>query len=194
MRTKTTRAVPAFMPAALAASNVGTWEINVAEGRVVADAITAALFGLDPGAAAHGLSLMCYVRGVHPEDRPVFHDKLEPVRREGGLFVVEYRTRPDPGEVRWVLARGRYERDATGRMQGRGICIDITEGKLDGKAEDRVLFALGPTHTPLEQAADAAIAAREAIDRLQEPGRRTLRQRVDALLWDVGRAIARESD
>ena len=87
--------------------------------------------------AANGLPLADYIRKVSLEDREMLFDRLNQVRLSGGMFVVEYRTHPTPDDVRWVLARGRYERDPrTGAMMGRGIVIDITENGWAGALKD----------------------------------------------------------
>jgi len=132
-----------------------------------------------------------FVRAVLPEDRTALHDKLYQVRTFGGLYVFEFRTQPTPHKTRWLLARGRYERNQTsGTMTGRGIIIDITESKLDGQVEDRALFyATGKGSPSLNRVAVLALEARQQIDDLGEKDGSPLRNAIDALLWAVGRAI-----
>lgn len=190
------RTVPAFVPEALAASQVGTWRTDLMAESYIVDETTAAFFGLDPGKAALGLPLSQFVHVIHPADRGVFNAKHRRVAEQGGLFVVEYRTVPRPNEVHWVLTRGRYEHDPeTDTMQGRGICIDITESKLDGHVEDRALFMVldGPG-TPLDRAAGHAIEARKAVDEIEGKEANRLRHAVDALLYLIGRALALRAD
>lgn len=189
------RIVPAFVPEALIASNVGTWQTGQSLQHYIADETAAALFGLDASDTAEGLSLAVYSRAVHPDDRAGFRDRLSRVTEHGGLFVHEYRMVPREGVVRWVLARGRYERDpVTGEMRGRGILIDITDSKLDGLAEDRALFVkLDAGKHPLDRAAELAIKTREAIDEIEVHEKSVLRLAVDALLWALGRALARRT-
>ncbi|WP_244625479.1 PAS domain-containing protein [Methylobacterium mesophilicum] len=183
------------MPEALAASNVGTWRTGQTVQHYITDETAAALFGLDPEQAAEGVPLLNYSRAVHPADRAVFHEKIDRVTEYGGLFVIEYRTMPRAGALRWVLARGRYERDPlTGEMQGRGILIDITESKLDGHVEDRALFIKPHTHKhPLDRAADLAVETRQAIDQVGGHEGQALRHAIDALLWLLGRTLARRN-
>ena len=191
-----TRPVLAFVPTALLASQVGTWESNVTTDRTVADATTAFLFGVDEGEASRGLPLLCYTRNIHPDDQAEFRQKLGMVRDRGGLFVIEYRTCPAPMDVRWVLARGRYERDPlTGQMVGRGIVIDITESKSDGRVEDRAFFVASDRGQPsLEHIAELTLKARGEIDELGEQETSPLRRAVDALLWIIGRTLAQRYD
>ncbi len=188
-----TRSVLAFVPGALNASQVGTWETSFATNRTFSDAATAALYGVDADRAAKGLPFSTYARSVHPDDRAAFNHKIGRLREHGGLYVVEYRTVPAPGDLRWVLVRGRYERDEhTGEMTGRGIVIDITESKHDGRTEDRAFFMTEEdAETPLDRAATCAIQARQAIEEVDGPEGLGLRQSVDALLLALGRALAR---
>lgn len=195
MPTPITRSVLAFVPNALTASQVGTWETDPYTDNTLSDAATAALFGVDPDQAALGLPLATYARAVYPDDRDALYDTLMRVREHGGLFVIEYRTLPNPADLRWVLARGRYERDEkTGVMIGRGIVIDITDSKLDGRAEDRAFFLMeDDNETPLDRAAALTIQTRHAIDEVSGAEGLGLRRLVDALLLALGRALARRT-
>ena len=180
-----------FVPEALSASQVGVWETDFDNDRTRVDAALAALFGVDPHEAAVGLPLARYVQAVVPEDRAALDEKLNQVRQFGGMYVIEFRTQPKPTDLRWVLARGRYERDqTTGVMTGRGIIIDITESKMDGQVEDRALFFAPDSDGPsLDHVAALTLEARQEIDALGEKEGSHLRNAVDALLWAVGRAI-----
>ena len=188
------RTVPAHVPEALAASNVGTWQTGQTVHHYIVDEAAAALFGLDAAEASEGVLLMNYSQAVHPADRALFHDKISRSVRYGGLFVVEYRTIPRPGVTRWVLARGRYERNpSTGEMQGRGILIDITESKLDGHVEDRAFFMKPHADdSPLERVAALALETRQVIEEIETKDRPILLRAIHALLWAVGRALARQ--
>lgn len=191
-----TRTVPAYVPKALAASNVGTWRTSQTIQHYVTDEIAAVFFGLDPRQAAEGLPLLYNSRAVHPADRGLFHDKVNRVEEHGGLFVIEYRTMPLGDALRWVLMRGRYEQDpVTGEMQGKGIIIDITESKLDGHVEDRALFIEPHAYKqPLDRAADLAVRTRQAIDEIGGHEGKALRQSIDSLLWLLGRILARQKN
>lgn len=91
------------------------------------------------------------------------------------------------------MARGRYEFDQqTGNLYGRGIAIDITESKLDGHADDQVLYLPALTGcSPLEQAVEHALEARTAIDQLGGKEGRTLWYKVNELLLALGRMLAK---
>lgn len=191
MSVPTPQPLLSFVPEALSASQVGVWETVLESGRTRVDAAIASWFGVDPIDAARGLPTNYFVRAVLPEDRTALHDKLYQVRTFGGMYVFEFRTQPTPHEIRWLLARGRYERDqASGAMTGRGIIIDITESKLDGQVEDRALFyATGKSSPSLNHVASLALEVRQQIDELGEKDGSPLRNAIDALLWAVGRAM-----
>jgi hypothetical protein len=190
------RPIPDFMPEALFSSQVGTWKTDFDRDRAACDATTAALFGLATAAAASGLPISAFVRAIHPEDRATYLARTQRMRENGGLYVVEYRTMPRPGDVRWILVRGHYERDpVSGSVLGRGIVIDITESKLDGLVEDKAYFLAPETpdvETPLDRAATHAIEAREAIDAYAGPEAAILRRAINAVLWIVGCTLARQ--
>ena len=183
-----------FLPDALTASQVGIWETDFGSDRTVADATTAALFGLDPMQAAIGLPLAAYAEAIFPADREAFFTNIGRVCEHGGSFVVEYRVCSAASGVRWVLARGHYERDDnTGNVIGRGIVVDITESKLNWQADNHAFFVLQKNETPLDRLATCALQARHAVDEVAGHDRTALRVAADALLWAVGRAIAKRS-
>lgn len=189
-----TSSILSFVPSALMASRVGAWEYDATNDRTVADAATAGLFGIDVDEASLGLPIDLYTKRIHPDDRPNFRQKLDILQDRGGLFVIEYRTCPSPTDVRWVLARGRYERDPrTGHTIGRGIVIDITESKSDGHVGDPAFFVAQTANGPsLAQIASMVLEVRSQIDELGERSDSPLRRAVDALLWIIGRTLARQ--
>ncbi|MFF9550680.1 PAS domain-containing protein [Methylobacterium fujisawaense] len=192
------KSVPAFLPDALISSQVGTWQIDFDRDHAVCDTTTAALFGVDPDEASIGLSLTSFARAIHPDDRSTYDDRTKRMREHGGLYVVEYRTVPRPGDVRWILVRGRYDRDRlTGNILGRGIVIDITESKFDGIVEDNAYFLapdLPEIETPLERAAGYALKAKEAVDEYVGRDAAVLGRAINVVLWIIGCALARQSE
>jgi hypothetical protein len=163
MQHQATVQLPSFSAHSLVASGVGTWERDPKRGLVHFDSTCAEIFGFSEEEARDGVSMDRIKRALHPDDRKILSDRLRRIQRKGGLIVLEYRTRPSPGVVRWVLVRGRYDpiRPGDRIAPGRGIVIDITESKLDGRAEDRAFFlseADEADEMPLDRAADLALA------------------------------------
>ena len=123
----------------------------------------AKLYGLSPLACRLGIAIDMINAAIHRDDRERAIAKRLHTSRHGGLFVIEYRTTPSPGNVRWVLVRGRYECDEHGHaMRGRGIVIDITDIKQDGYADGDLLFATGLSQTaPQPFTPDSLVGSRD---------------------------------
>lgn len=187
--------IPDFVAEALAASNAGTWRTIRTLQYYIVDETAAALSGLDPRHAARGVPLLRLLRTVHLSDRRLFLERIDRATRSGGPFVIEYRIVSPDGSLRWLLARGLFASDPmTGEMQGRGILIDITDSKTDrqGGGGER-LVGSRPIDDPLDRAADLALRTRHAIDEIGGYEGQALKNAVDALLWSLGRTLARRT-
>jgi PAS domain S-box-containing protein len=127
----------------LAAVEIGTWEFDLQTGRVRADPNLARMFGVS-GDEAEGGPLEAYARAIHPEDRAAVMRHVEQVLRSGDTYEAEYRLvgRAASEPLRWVAARGRIERDASGRaIRLPGVVMDITSRRLAEAERDRVAAA-----------------------------------------------------
>ena len=150
-----------------AAGNVGTWDYDLRTGRILGDAGFAALYGLDPGRAAAGVTLDEVAARLHPEDRERVLAGLGRLlaRRSGGATSSEYRVMGRDGTPRWVSARARRHDDAAGRaVRLPGIALDVTERR---RAEERagLLLALGDRLRDLDDPDDVSFAAAELLGR-----------------------------
>lgn len=124
----------ARLEAALEAGAIATWTWDIPDNRLFADEALARLFSLDPADAEGGL-LDRYVRAIHPEDRPRVTAALERSVATGEDYEADYRIVRRGGSVRWVVARGRVERDEAGRpVRMPGALVDITERKQTEEA------------------------------------------------------------
>jgi diguanylate cyclase (GGDEF)-like protein/PAS domain S-box-containing protein len=120
-----------FLRTALEAARVGTWRIEIATRLSSWDAVTSAIFGLEPVARVNSEPLL----RVHPEDKAAVAASLEECMREGASHDVVFRTRDDDGTVRWVRAVARPV--AAGDGAPRWICgtvVDVTEAKAAEEA------------------------------------------------------------
>ncbi|HYG99758.1 MAG TPA: PAS domain S-box protein [Terriglobales bacterium] len=112
-------------------SHTGAWEWNVETDRWLFSDEWLAIHGCKtaPLKAADLLPI------AHPEDREVIAGAFENARNGIAPYDVEHRiVRQDNGEVRTVLARGRYVRAASGEVTKLyGFAQDITDRK---QAED----------------------------------------------------------
>lgn len=182
---------PGPLIAALAASNVGTWEWRIGQDRVVSCTTTAALFGLEANEALQGAPLDRYVAAIHADDRDRTRRSIMEVRRNGGLFVAEYRTLPAPDDVRWVLARGRFEHDGEGEVtRARGIVIDVSESRHEGAIEGASFVAYEAGEGSAIDRITARAIQMHQLSRTLDPGRRArIKPILDLLLLVLGQQL-----
>jgi PAS domain S-box-containing protein len=117
---------------ALAAANgVGTWDWDLVNDLVYADARFAQLYGVDPVQATNGISVNHFLRNVHTEDQKATEEAISRAIKEQTEFASEYRIVQKDGTLRWVHARGRCTYSPEGKaVRLPGVVIDITERKL----------------------------------------------------------------
>jgi PAS domain S-box-containing protein len=122
---------------ALSASNsIGTWDWDVANDRVVADARFARLYGVDPQRAKAGAPFAEFFARIHEDDLEDVRAKVTASIQTGEAFSSEYRLRQPDGSVRWVIAQGRCQLGADCKpVRFPGVSFDITDRKL---AEERL--------------------------------------------------------
>jgi PAS domain S-box-containing protein len=131
-RERALRDAESFTRLALTAvGGVGAWTFDVARGLFVCDAAVAELYGLDPDAAAAGVTLEAMLVNVHPDDLawlPALAAADLPLGRD---MEVEYRIRHPDGRTRWVLSRSHTYVDAAGQPTRRaGVGIETTTQHL----------------------------------------------------------------
>ena len=107
----------------------GIWDWDVAKKRVHFSSSWKAMRGYDDNEI--GTDESEWSNRIHPDDAPRI---MEGVRAhfagESPFFEEEYRVHCKDGSYKWVLARGKVFRDATGRVvRMAGSEIDITERK-----------------------------------------------------------------
>jgi PAS domain S-box-containing protein len=115
--------------AALEAGSIATWTWDIPSNRLYADETLARVFNL-PASDADGGLLEKYIQSIHPEDQPRVKAALRESIESGREYDADYRIMQRDGSVRWVVARGRVERDEKGRsVRMTGVLVDITERK-----------------------------------------------------------------
>lgn len=118
----------------LAFGEIGTWEFDVVNNIVFADRNLAQLFRLNENDASGG-PLEAYLKFVHPDDVGTVKSDIEAVIENGENYEAQYRIVSVDDSIRWVMARGRVERDEHGRATRLpGVVVDITRTKLDEAA------------------------------------------------------------
>jgi len=126
----------------------GAWSRRISDDKVVWDAPTEAIFGLEPGAFEG--TMEAFLAQVHPDDRERITTGHRRLMEEGVPYAADFRIAWPGGEVRHIATRAslvRGERDSS--RQIIGMLHDITERKraeemlknahdeLESRVEDR---------------------------------------------------------
>ena len=123
---------------AMVAGSMGAWEWSIGSGRVIWSPGLERIHGIEPG--TFGGTLADFQQKIHPDDRDAVLGGLQMVVREGGEYHVSYRIRRPDGMQRWVEAFGQVARNAKGEPERvSGVCMDITERRLDETERERLL-------------------------------------------------------
>ncbi|MBB5222447.1 hypothetical protein HNP73_002383 [Amaricoccus macauensis] len=111
---------------ALASSNVGVWELDLATGHLFWDARTKALFGR-PGDQRAFLSLDDWDAVVHPDDKGHTIAEASAAANAGERFNATYRITLPDGEVRHIRDVARVQADQSRSRRLVGLVWDVTE-------------------------------------------------------------------
>ena len=176
---------------ALAASDVGTWEWHLADDVLRCDAAAAAMLGVPQARGDRGTTFARFLDRIHPEDRRRVGILVDELRHQGGLYIAQYRTVPAFGDVRWILARGRFGQDANGIVsEARGIVIDVTETSRDGYVDEAAFCATEVAAGGIDRVAELALSLFTAAEvGLPQPGFERLKPLLDTLLHEIGRQL-----
>lgn len=139
----------------LAAGDVGTWLWDPVNDRVLADGNLARMFGLSEGTPVEA-RISDFVAAIHPEDRPRIEKAIAAALQDGAPYENQYRIGQSDESARWVLARGRVQRDEQGTILGLpGVAVDIT----DRIRAENARLELAATVEQQARIFDAALAA-----------------------------------
>src|SRR5688500_122526 len=113
---------------ALEAGGMGIWQIDLPSRRSTWWPGMERLHGLPEGSEPlHGDS---YLEVVDPRDRDRFKAAVDESIQRTGWHRIEYRVVWPDGSVRWLEARARVRRDASGQPAlMAGVLLDITRRK-----------------------------------------------------------------
>ena len=120
---------------ALAAGSIATWTWNIVNNRVSGDANFNRLFSISAEDAAD-CGIEHYLRAIHPADRDRAAASIKQAVDQNADYQAEFRVVLSDGQIRWADARGKVERDHTGRaIFLPGVIMDVTERR---QAEDKL--------------------------------------------------------
>lgn len=144
---------------AMAAGDMGAWDIDLATGSLTWDAQQYHIFGLSPERSP--VDMDAFWRLVHPDD--LERVKLEAAEAErSGRLAAEFRIIKPDGDVRWIAGRGAVVGHGESRSPRMvGINYDVTERKRHESlsAEQRHLLELIATNRPIQECLEALTGA-----------------------------------
>lgn len=126
---------------ALDAAGLATWEWHLPSGEARWNARHFELLGYEPGEVQPGYEAL--IARVHPADRAAVETLLEQALARGSDYAATFKAlRPD-GSIRWLEARGRFDRDAAGQAEfSYGVVLDATTEQLLRESEARFRMTL----------------------------------------------------
>jgi PAS domain S-box-containing protein len=170
------------------AGNIGIWEWDIANDRIIWSDRVYALHGLDP--RQFTIDMNSFSSVIHPDDSAGLWQKIGVALQETGSFSAEFRTVWPDGSVRWLSTWAKLERDHQGkpaRMIGATISIDAHKKaeealRESNRRKDEFLAMLAhELRNPL-----APISAASEILRLPSIDERHIRQTSEVLSRQVG--------
>jgi PAS domain S-box-containing protein len=113
---------------ALSAANAGAWEWDLRTHESTWSDELWTLFGSNRQSTP--ASTEAWWQSIHPDDRAATRATMREAVRHGRELWVEWRVNTTDGGLRWLMSRGRPERDVAGNVvKYLGIVVDITERK-----------------------------------------------------------------
>jgi|HubBroStandDraft_6_1064221.scaffolds.fasta_scaffold00071_5 PAS domain S-box-containing protein len=164
----------------LEAANIGTWDWDIASGRIRWAENMERIHGQPRG--SFGGDFKAFLEGIDPEQRQLVERAIQKALEGDGKYHAEYRQARADGAFGWLEAYGQVIYDSSGRPTSMmGVCRDISERKNSEEA-------LREAHEQL----DARVRERTCeLDRAQER-LRMLSARLLRMQDDERRRIARE--
>lgn len=147
----------------VASRSVGTWDWQVSDNVVVADARFARLYGVAVDRAARGAPLSDFFQHVHPDDLAPLTAAIDHAVATLEPFSAEYRLVQADGSSRWVSAEGQCTLMDDGvNKHFPGVSFDITEQR-SAEARKAALLHLTDILRDMDDPVDIAFAASEIL-------------------------------
>jgi PAS domain S-box-containing protein len=153
-------------------ARLGTWELDLRNGRMDSSGICREHFGRSPNDPFRYEDLL---NATLPEDRPGREASVQQAIEEDSVYRTEYRTEWPDGTIHWILARGRTLRDDEGMaVRMIGVTLDVTDRRQAEAAllQSEKLAAVGrlaasiahEINNPLESVTNLLYLARHDTD------------------------------
>ncbi|HVM51004.1 MAG TPA: PAS domain-containing protein [Candidatus Acidoferrum sp.] len=108
-------------------ASTGLWSLNIGSGDFWLTNKTRQLLNLPPDKP---LTFDSFLALIHAEDREAIQQTVKVMLNSGQETIAEYRVRRAEGGLRWLVARGRVQRNAAGEPDRlMGAVLDITARK-----------------------------------------------------------------
>jgi PAS domain S-box-containing protein len=105
--------------------HVGSWEFDVASGRIMWSEAHFRLFERDPASGAPSLDQL--LQYFHPDDVPVVNMIAQKAIADGLPYANAHRIRKQDGSLRWIYVIGNAQQDAQGKVVRLfGMAMDVT--------------------------------------------------------------------
>ena len=177
----------------LETAHMSGWEWDLQKGEIAWCENLESLLGLHPG-SFEGTS-RAFLECVHPEDRDLVVESLNPTLEKGARYEIEFRLLWADQTTRWMRSQGRIFFDEVGRpVQMVGVIMDVTrhvqvedEMRQLQKMETVGKLAGGIAHdfnNLLTGISGSSFFLLDGLS-LEDP----LRQEVDQILQQVDRAV-----
>lgn len=113
-----------------AAGAAGSWQWDIVQQRLVADARFAGLTGQDPLELANGVPTTQFFAGIHADDVRRIRIAVAGILAGAEVFSKDYRLLREDGGIRWVHADGRTVLDEFDQpVRFHGTLVDVTDRK-----------------------------------------------------------------
>jgi PAS domain S-box-containing protein len=146
-------------------ADLGFWDVDVVNDRLIWSARTKVMFGISVDA---DVTMEDFYNGLHPDDREAttiaYLASADPSVR--AFYDVEYRTIGKEDKIeRWVAAKGRGVFDTSGRcLRVAGTVLEITARK-EAEVRRTALSDLAHVIRDLQEPSDIAYVAAEVLGR-----------------------------
>ena len=129
-----------FLEEAQKIAHVGSWELDVATGKLIWSKELFRICDFDPEQEAPSLPKL--LLKVHPQDAEALKTRLEKASTLGVPFELEHRIIHGNGSLRYVQAKGKVEHNSQGELVRLfGTVLDITSRKkIEQELQEREQF------------------------------------------------------